>query len=51
MLETVLGIQPESEIETEVEVEDVPAEEPMAEEASPRSISLRLAQAIVNNTN
>jgi HK97 family phage prohead protease len=51
MLETVLGIQPESEIETEVEVEDVPAAEPMAEEASPRSISLRLAQAIVNNTN
>jgi uncharacterized protein len=51
MLETVLGIQPESEIETEVEVEDVPVEEPMAEEASPRSISLRLAQAIVNNTN
>lgn len=51
MLETVLGIQPESEIETEVEVEDVPVQEPMAEEASPRSISLRLAQAIVNNTN
>jgi hypothetical protein len=51
MLETVLGIQPESEIETEVKVEDVPVQEPMAEEASPRSISLRLAQAIVNNTN
>jgi HK97 family phage prohead protease len=53
MLETVLGIQPEpeSEIETEIEVEDVPVQEAMAEEASPRSISLRLAQAIVNNTN
>jgi HK97 family phage prohead protease len=50
MLETVLGIQPESEIETEVEVEDVPAEEPMIEDAAPRSISLRLAKAIINNT-
>lgn len=48
MLETVLGIQPETEIEIE---EEMPAEEPMVQEASPRSISLRLAQAIVNNTN
>lgn len=47
MLETVLGIQPETEIEIE---EEMPAEEPMVEEASPRSISLRLAKAIVNNT-
>lgn len=48
MLETVLGIQPETEIEIE---EEMPEEEIMVEEASPRSISLRLAQAIVNNTN
>jgi HK97 family phage prohead protease len=48
MLETVLGIQPETEIEIE---EEMPEEEPMVQEASPRSISLRLAQAIVNNTN
>lgn len=47
MLETVLGIQPETEIEIE---EEMPAEEPIVEEASPRSISLRLAKAIVNNT-
>jgi HK97 family phage prohead protease len=32
-------------------VEDMPVEEPMIEDTAPRSISLRLAQAIVNNTN
>jgi hypothetical protein len=47
MLETVLGLAPE----TEVEIEEEMPEEPMVEDASPRSISLRLAQAIVNNTN
>jgi hypothetical protein len=47
MLETVLGIQPETEIEID---EEMPAEEPIIEDASPRSISLRLAKAIVNNT-
>jgi uncharacterized protein len=47
MLETVLGLAPETEIEIE---EEMPAEEPMVEDASPRSISLRLAKAIVNNT-
>jgi HK97 family phage prohead protease len=47
MLETVLGLAPETEIEIE---EEMPVEEPMVEDASPRSISLRLAKAIVNNT-
>jgi HK97 family phage prohead protease len=46
MLETVLGQQPEAEIEDMPE--EVPAE-PMIEDAQPRSISLRLAKAIVNN--
>ena len=49
MLETVLGLQPEAE--TEIEIEDpMPEAEPMIEDASPRSISLRLAKAIVENT-
>lgn len=48
MLETVLGLQPDVEVEIE---EEMPEEEPIIEDASPRSISLRLAQAIVNNTN
>jgi len=30
--------------------EDMPVEEPMIEDAAPRSISLRLAKAIINNT-
>jgi HK97 family phage prohead protease len=47
MLETVLGLAPETEIEIE---EEMPVQEPMVEDASPRSISLRLAKAIVNNT-
>ena len=47
MLETVLGLQ--SEVEVEIE-EEMPVEEPMVEDASPRSISLRLAKAIVENT-
>jgi hypothetical protein len=46
MLETVLGQQPEDE--AEYMPEEVPAE-PMIEDAQPRSISLRLAKAIVNN--
>jgi HK97 family phage prohead protease len=47
MLETVLGLAPETEVEIE---EEMPEEEPMVEDASPRSISLRLAKAIVENT-
>jgi HK97 family phage prohead protease len=47
MLEAVLGLAPETEIEIE---EEMPEEEPMVEDASPRSISLRLAKAIVENT-
>jgi HK97 family phage prohead protease len=47
MLETVLGLAPETEVEID---EEMPEEEPMVEDASPRSISLRLAKAIVENT-
>jgi hypothetical protein len=34
----------------DIPTEDIPEEEPMIEDATPRSISLRLAKAIVNNT-
>jgi HK97 family phage prohead protease len=49
MMAMLTGGEPEEEIEVEEpEVEEVPVE-PVA--TAPRSISLRLAQAIVNNTN
>jgi len=34
----------------DIPTEDIPEEEPMIEDVSPRSISLRLAKAIINNT-
>jgi hypothetical protein len=36
--------------EEETPVEETPVEEPMIEDSAPRSISLRLAKAIINNT-
>jgi HK97 family phage prohead protease len=50
LLESVLGLQPEAPEEEMPEEEVIPGSEPMIEEAQPRSISLRLAKAIVNNT-
>jgi len=54
MLETLLGIseEPEVEVEDEVEIEDeIPSDMPEVElEKAPRSISLRLAKAIIQNT-
>jgi HK97 family phage prohead protease len=42
---------PEEEMpEEEMPVEEMPVEEPMVEDTAPRSISLRLAKAIINNT-
>ena len=41
---------PEEAPEEEMPVEEMPVAEPMIEDASPRSISLRLAKAIVENT-
>lgn len=49
MMAALIGTQEVPE--EEMPEEEMPAEEPMVEDASPRSISLRLAQAIVNNTN
>jgi HK97 family phage prohead protease len=43
--------EPAEEVPSEdMPSEDMPSEEPMIEDATPRSISLRLAKAIVNNT-
>jgi len=55
MLEMLLGVEPEmpeTEDEVEVEVEDeIPSEMPEVElEKAPRSISLRLAKAIIEST-
>ena len=50
ILESVLGLQPEAPGEDMPEDEPMPESEPMIEDAQPRSISLRLAKAIVNNT-
>ena len=50
ILESVLGLQPEAPGEDMPEEEPMPESEPMIEDAQPRSISLRLAKAIVNNT-
>jgi HK97 family phage prohead protease len=41
---------PEEAPEEEMPVEEMPVEEPMIEDTAPRSISLRLAKAIINNT-
>ena len=42
---------PEEEMpEEEMPEEEMPVEEPMVEDTAPRSISLRLAKAIINNT-
>jgi len=49
-LETLLGIQPEAPGEDMPEDQPMPGEQPMIEDAQPRSISLRLAKAIINNT-
>jgi len=49
MMAALIGAQEVPE--EEMPEEEMPAEEPIVEDASPRSISLRLAQAIVNNTN
>jgi HK97 family phage prohead protease len=49
-LETLLGIQPEAPGEDMPEDEPMLEDQPMIEDAQPRSISLRLAKAIVNNT-
>jgi HK97 family phage prohead protease len=49
MMAALIGAQEMPE--EEMPEEEMPAEEPIVEDASPRSISLRLAQAIVNNTN
>jgi HK97 family phage prohead protease len=47
MMAALIGAQEVPE--EEMPEEEMPEEEPMVEDASPRSISLRLAQAIVNN--
>jgi HK97 family phage prohead protease len=49
-LETLLGIQPEAPGEDMPEDQPMLEDQPMIEDAQPRSISLRLAKAIVNNT-
>ena len=48
MMAALIGTQEVPE--EEMPEEEMPAEEPMVEDASPRSISLRLAKAIVENT-
>ena len=50
MLESILGLQEEAPGEDMPEEELIPESGPMIEETQPRSISLRLAQAIVNST-
>jgi hypothetical protein len=47
MMAALIGAQEVPE--EEMPEEEMPEEEPMVEDASPRSISLRLAKAIVNN--
>ena len=49
MMAALIGAQEVPE--EEMPEEEMPEEEPIVQDASPRSISLRLAQAIVNNTN